>query len=171
MGLRRINLLWILFALQLACAVFFFGDAFFDIVGYPSEFALRQMDQFEFVVSVGLVFSLGFTASELYRLMQAKKRLEMSVRAASGAFQQVLDDAFEAWELTPSEREVALLTIKGMTIAEIAGLRDTKEGTIKAQSTAIYRKARVTNRAQLISYFIEELMGEALVSDANSQAN
>ena len=71
----------------------------------------------------------------------------------------------EAADLTPSERDVAMLSIKGLSIADMAGLRETKEGTIKAQCNAVYRKAGVTGRPQLLSLFIEELMAESLVAD------
>jgi len=37
-------------------------------------------------------------------------------------------------------------------------LRSTSEGTVKAQTNAIYRKAGVTGRPQLLSLFIEDLM-------------
>ena len=50
------------------------------------------------------------------------------------------------------------------SIAEIAALRETKDGTIKAQSNAIYRKSGVAGRAQLVSLFIEELMAEDITS-------
>ena len=53
---------------------------------------------------------------------------------------------------------MALFAIKGMNTAEIADLRQTSQGTVKAQSAAIYRKAGVANRAQLLSLFIDHLM-------------
>ena len=56
-----------------------------------------------------------------------------------------------------------MFAIKGMSLQEIAALRDTSEGTVKAQTNAIYRKAGVKGRAQLLSLFVEDLMGEALV--------
>ena len=40
-------------------------------------------------------------------------------------------------------------------------MRGTSEGTVKAQSNAIYRKAGVTGRTQLLSLFLEDLMGDA----------
>ena len=46
----------------------------------------------------------------------------------------------------------------GPTRSEIARLRATSEGTVKAQTNAIYRKAGVTGRPQLLSLFIEDLM-------------
>lgn len=60
--------------------------------------------------------------------------------------------------LTPAEKDVALFAIKGMSIAEIAMLRETSEGTVKAQTNAIYRKAGVSGRSQLLSLFIDDLM-------------
>ena len=70
----------------------------------------------------------------------------------------VLAERFDEWGLTKAEKDVALFAIKGMSTAEIAGLRATSEGTIKAQTNAIYRKAGVTGRPQLLSLFIEDLM-------------
>ena len=60
--------------------------------------------------------------------------------------------------LTPAERDVAWFTLKGFTNAEIARFRDTSEGTVKAQSYQIYRKAGVAGRPQLLSMFIEDLL-------------
>jgi DNA-binding NarL/FixJ family response regulator len=47
-----------------------------------------------------------------------------------------------------------------MSIAEIATLRNTSEGTVKAQTNAIYRKAGVSGRPQLLSVFIDDLLEE-----------
>ena len=41
--------------------------------------------------------------------------------------------------LSPAERDVALFQIKGLSVAEIAALRGTSEGTVKAQAAAIVR--------------------------------
>jgi DNA-binding CsgD family transcriptional regulator len=70
----------------------------------------------------------------------------------------LLEERFGEWALTPPERDVALFAIKGMSTAEIAMLRMTSEGTVKAQTNAIYRKAGVSGRPQLLSLFIDDLM-------------
>jgi DNA-binding CsgD family transcriptional regulator len=69
-----------------------------------------------------------------------------------------MDEMFVLWGLTPAEQDVALFAVKGFTTAEIAGLRGVSEGTIKAQTNAIYRKAGVSGRAQLLSLFIDQLV-------------
>lgn len=53
-------------------------------------------------------------------------------------------------KLPKAERAEALLLINGMSNAEIARMRDTRAGTIKDQSAAIYRKAGVNSCADLI---------------------
>jgi DNA-binding CsgD family transcriptional regulator len=74
---------------------------------------------------------------------------------------EVLEEKFSEWSLTPAERDVALFAIKGLSTAEIAGVRSTSEGTVKAQTNAIYRKAGVSGRPQLLSLFIEDLIDAA----------
>ena len=69
-----------------------------------------------------------------------------------------MQSRFTDWGLTSAERDVALFAIKGMSTQEIAVLRGTAEGTVKAQTNAIYRKAAVSGRSQLLSLFIEDLM-------------
>ena len=71
-----------------------------------------------------------------------------------------MHERFDAWGLTAAEQDVALFAIKGLNTAEIAALRNTSEGTVKAQTNAIYRKAGVTGRPQLLSLFIDDLLDE-----------
>ena len=57
-----------------------------------------------------------------------------------------------------------MFAIKGLSTREIAELRDTSEGTVKAQTNAIYKKAGVSGRSQLLSLFIDDLMSDVLVA-------
>lgn len=155
--------LWGLLGLQTFCAFFFVLDVAADIFASESALGGVYHEAFEFVVVVALVLGIAFTGREIRKVLQRQQRMESQLKAAAGAFAELLDEHFEAWALTDSERDVALLAIKGLSIAEIASIRRTKEGTIKAQCTAIYRKAGVTGRPQLLSLFIEELMAEGLV--------
>jgi DNA-binding CsgD family transcriptional regulator len=97
----------------------------------------------------------------LRRAILDRNRAQLVLRRASSAFMQVLHERLAEWGLTPAEKDVALFAIKGMSLAEIAVLRNTSEGTIKAQTNAIYRKAGVSGRAQLISLFIDDLIDQS----------
>ena len=57
---------------------------------------------------------------------------------------------------------MALFSVKGLSTQQIAEMRNTSEGTVKAQTNAIYRKADVSGRPQLLSLFIDDLMNDAL---------
>jgi DNA-binding CsgD family transcriptional regulator len=65
---------------------------------------------------------------------------------------------FSEWSLTTAEREVGLLILKGMSYKEIAVMRDVSEKTIRQQTHAIYRKAKLSGRAALSAYFLEDLL-------------
>lgn len=77
----------------------------------------------------------------------------------SAAFMGMLTARFKEGELTAAEMAVALFAIKGLNVPEIAQRRETSEGTVKAQTAAIYRKSGVTGRPQLLSLFIDDMMG------------
>lgn len=63
------------------------------------------------------------------------------------------------WELTASEKEVALLLLKGLSLKEIAEIRKTSEKTARAQSTAVYEKSGLAGRSELAAFFLEDLLG------------
>jgi len=111
---------------------------------------------------IGLILGMVVSATLMVRSLKRQRAAEASLRLASGAFMDVLQERFAEWELTPAEKDVALFSIKGLSTADIAGLRSTSEGTVKAQTNAIYRKAGVSGRPQLLSLFIDELMGDPI---------
>jgi DNA-binding CsgD family transcriptional regulator len=88
---------------------------------------------------------------------------EQALRAATGAFVELVDDRFTEWGLTPTERDVAIVAVKGLNLFAIARLRTTSEGTIKAQTNAIYRKAGFIGRPQLLRLFVDDLMSDGIL--------
>ena len=152
-----------LLVVQAGCAIFFLFDVVADLRGSGLLGNETVHHGIELVAVAALILGIGMTALEIRRIGDRQRRVEAQLRVASGAFLELLNEHFDLWALTPSERDVALLSIKGLSIADIARIRQTKEGTIKAQCNAIYSKAGVTGRQQLLSLFIEELMNDQLV--------
>jgi DNA-binding CsgD family transcriptional regulator len=152
-----------IFLVQAICAVFFVSDILSSIFGLrttPISWQSREM--IEMGAALGLILGLVLGALALRRTLRERNSAREGLRRASGAFMDLLEESFAQWGLTPAERDVALFAIKGMSTAEIAVLRVTSEGTVKAQTNAIYRKAGVTGRPQLLSLFIEDLMRDDL---------
>lgn len=70
---------------------------------------------------------------------------------------QSIDEQFEDWGFSESEKEVARLLIKGLSNKEISEVRGTSEKTIKAQITSIFKKSNLKNRSELMAFFLEDL--------------
>ena len=149
---------------QFVCAVFFVWDIVSSVLGLRSQPINWQLREFiEIGAAVGLILGLVLGAIALHRITRERNFATEGLRRASGAFMELLQERFIEWGLTPAEKDVALFAIKGMSLAEIARLRATSEGTVKAQTNAIYRKAGVSGRPQLLSLFIEDLMRDDLL--------
>ena len=70
----------------------------------------------------------------------------------------VIDRQFVAWSLSPAEREIASLLLKGLSHKEIATLRQVSEATVRQQARGVYRKAGVDGRHELAAFFLEGLL-------------
>lgn len=144
---------------QLVCSVFFVSEivlTIFNVRARPISWQTREL--MEIGATIGLILGTVIGGFYLRNSLRRTARAEQKLKAASGAFMDVMEERFDDWGLTPAERDVALFAIKGMSIQEIAALRQTSEGTVKAQTNAIYRKAGVSGRPQLLSLFIEDLL-------------
>jgi DNA-binding CsgD family transcriptional regulator len=71
---------------------------------------------------------------------------------------EAIDNQFTRWSLSPAEREIALLLLKGLSHKEIAEVRSTIETTIRQQALAVYRKSGLRSRAELSAFFLEDLL-------------
>lgn len=158
----RRTVLVIVVLVQLLCALFFISDIVLSMLGLmllPGSWGLHEVLEISAVLS--LTIGLWMAILALVRAQRDHRIASERLRRASGAFLTLLSERFEEWGLTPAERDVALFALKGLSTAEIATMRATSEGTVKAQTNAIYRKAGVNGRGQLLSLFIEDLMDEA----------
>jgi DNA-binding CsgD family transcriptional regulator len=147
--------------LQTLAAVFFVGDAVGDMLVEPtSSHAI-----FESLVAVALVMGVVFGGMELRRALERMREQQAALAIASGALYDVIRADFATWGLTAAEEDVAFLALKGIDAAEIAEMRGSAQGTVRAQLTKVYAKAGVSNRAQFAALFVEDLLGGRLVPE------
>lgn len=140
------------------CALYFIYDVLRDAREADSLHLLPEI-----AATVGLVIGIAVEVSVLMSMLRRQQRMEKGLGVAAGALAELMEDYFTTWSLTPSEQDIATFTIKGYSIAEIAKLRGSAEGTIKTHLNAIYRKAGVPGRAQLVSLMVEDLLRAPLV--------
>lgn len=152
----------ILIAVQVACAVFFTIDSLGDVSALGgSPFTWHA--GIELVATLSLLIAIGVEARVLLRLLRREAHMVRSLSAAARGLADLMEELFATWGLTPAEQDVATFLIKGSDIAEIARLRGSAEGTVKAHLNAIYRKAGVSGRPALVSLLLEDLMVDPLL--------
>jgi len=81
-----------------------------------------------------------------------------SAEAAIDGLGRAIDAQFTSWHLTPTEREVALMLLKGYGHKEIAGLTGRSERTVRQHAGVVYEKAGIAGRAELAAFFLNDLM-------------
>lgn len=154
----------LVFGLALLFGLMMLLEEAIEVFGFHHVEDHFVMEVIEIVVLVSLILCIAFAAFEGYRMWRYQKTLEFKINRASGAFQDMLDAHFDRWSFTAAEKDVTRLILKGCSIAEISEIRDAKQGTVKAQTNAIYKKSGFAGKTQLLSAFLEELSDGASVN-------
>jgi len=81
-----------------------------------------------------------------------------SADAALAGFSHAIDERFERWGLTATEREVALMLLKGRSHKQIAYETGRSERTVRQHAVAVYQKSGLSGRAELAAFFLDDLM-------------
>ncbi|MGZ8781272.1 MAG: response regulator transcription factor [Thermoanaerobaculia bacterium] len=100
----------------------------------------------------------GELTADLAVARREAERFREEAREALRGLGEAIDRQFGRWELTPAEREVGLLLLKGLSHKEVAAARSTSETTIRQQALSIYRKSGLRSRSELSAFFLEDLL-------------
>jgi len=161
---RKLAGLAVTIVLQAIATVFFLADAVADIAtGNSARVSLHQ--GMELLIAFSLVAGVLTGTWYMKSLLAHARRHEEALAVARGALADLIESRFATWKLTAAEREVALFALKGCDVAEIAQLRQSAPGTVRAQLSRVYAKAGVTGQAMLMSLFVEDLLD---VADGNA---
>jgi len=71
---------------------------------------------------------------------------------------EAMDEQLDAWGLTPTEKETALLLLKGRSHKDAARLCHRSERTVRQHAVNVYRKSGLAGRAELAAFFLEDLL-------------
>lgn len=153
---RRATVLAGVIILQALCAVFFIGDVLTDMRegAHLNDTLLAAESVAAMALSGGVIFLM----IELRRLLTRMSDMDAGLKVAQGQLAEVMDDLFDDWNLTAAERDIAMMICKGLDNDEIARVRQTAAGTVRAQVTSIYAKSGAHGRSQFLSLFLDELM-------------
>jgi DNA-binding CsgD family transcriptional regulator len=101
---------------------------------------------------------LAESAQESERLGRERQEWEDRTADLLAGLASAISDQFEAWALTPTERKVALMLLKGLSHKRIARNTKTSDRTVRQHSVTVYRKSGLAGRAELAGFFLEALI-------------
>lgn len=81
-----------------------------------------------------------------------------SAQRALEGMGRAIDRQFQLWQLTPAEREVALMLLQGFGHKEIAARTGRSERTVRQHGVTVYEKSGLAGRAELAAFFLQDLM-------------
>lgn len=123
----------------------------------------------EFLATLGLGVAFVLIRLDLRRMASDHRADRDRLHAIRSDFDRMLQQRFRDWALSPAEIDVALLTVRGLKIAEIAKMRHATPGTVKSQLSTIFRKSGVSTRTELVAGFIDELLDLAALPERTDQ--
>lgn len=144
---------------QLLVTTLFVYNSFSSLMGlqpFPVQWEAREI--LEGATALVLLTTSGITIYQFWHVFKDYGTVKSQLSIVSAAATNIVEQQFEDWNLSASEALVATYILKGMSNNEIAQLTGKKEGTIKSQCNAVFRKSGLKNRSQLNSYFFEFLI-------------
>ena len=112
----------------------------------------------EILATALLYFAFYQSSRQLLLQRAAIGRMKERLAGVRSEFAGLVDQRFHEWGLSPAETEIALLTVKGVRISEIAEMRDCCEGTVKSHLTSIFKKSGVSSRPELLAHFVDDFL-------------
>ncbi|WP_353229982.1 hypothetical protein [Novosphingobium sp.] len=158
---RKTLILALVLVFQVLAATFFAVDVASDI----ASTGLGAHLIVELAATLALVAGVVIGASQVRAMIMRARADDTLIAAAKGAMSALIRQRFAEWALTGAEADVALFAIKGFSVAEIAQLRGSAHGTVRAQLTHIYAKAGTTSQTGLIAGFMDDLVDGAGLGD------
>ncbi len=160
----RVLLVFVLFATILGGGIDLFLDA---PESWTSAHALYEMALIVAAMVTSVLLWRGWWRSRQTlvetRHMLAERAAERdawraSAEVALAGLGHAIDERFTAWGLTPAERDVALLILKGRSHKQIAFTTGRSEKTVRQHAVAVYQKSGLNGRAELAAFFLEDIL-------------
>jgi DNA-binding CsgD family transcriptional regulator len=102
--------------------------------------------------------SLAEAAKSLEAQKAERDAWHNSARTALEGLGRAIDAQFTTWQLTATEREVALLLLKGHGHKQIAAMTGRSERTVRQHAVAVYEKSGLRGRSELAAFFLEAVL-------------
>jgi len=102
------------------------------------------------------IFAIGFITAVRHKV--GVKRSGEALAPLRTNDDHRFDRFAERYRLSPTEKEITLYLLKGLSHREIADLRNTREHTVRQQAQGVYAKTDVHSKAELSALFFEDMI-------------
>lgn len=102
--------------------------------------------------------SLADVRATLAARQSERDHWQALARNALRGLGEAMDRQFDAWALTPAEKETAMFLLKGYSHKEVAALTSRSERTVRQHAVSVYRKSGLGGRAELAAFFFEDML-------------
>jgi DNA-binding CsgD family transcriptional regulator len=149
---------------SLLISLLFFGwdivDDVFDHISNNTYYSSSEIIHltFELLALIALLYSLRLVKSYSDSLKVRTIDAEATVAIFKEGTDTLLRKRLAEVKLSKAEKEITICILKGLSPSEIAEVRSTAVGTVKTQTTSIYRKLGVKSRSELLSELIHDVL-------------
>lgn len=122
----------------------------------------------------GMVLLKSRLHREISDFSNFKKEAEewrSQARRYTEGLSHAIENQLTKWKLSPAEKEIAFLLLKGLSLKEISDLRQTSEKTTRTQAMSIYAKAGISGRTELSAFFLEDLFTPTQLPNQSQSTN
>lgn len=141
-----------------------FNEQIESLLNTPYRWAIYITLVCVLLIVILFIFKLQSVSREI-RLQKSLKRVELEnqlnkekLEEKINGISKHIEQEFIKWKLSATEKEIALMLLKGLTFKEIAKARCKSERTVRQQAGAIYAKSSLASRSDLAAYFLEDFM-------------
>lgn len=161
--MEKMTLIIFFFAAKIIACGFFIFDVADDLQNrIMSTTPYGNGEIIHLAFEILAVFALGsgiyVTSQFIILLREGQQSAELALSFLRKDFDGLVRQKFLKWALTPAEKDISILLLKGLGTAEISEMRSTKLGTVKLQVHKILQKAGAKNRAEFMSLFIDDFL-------------
>lgn len=108
--------------------------------------------------------------SELFNSNTEAEKWKKEHLATISGIGHAIDLQLTEWGLSPTEKEIALFLLKGLSFREISEIRGTNEKTVRQQALKVYEKSNLSGRTELSAFFLEDMLQPISNTKENSLA-
>lgn len=159
---------WIIAAILFSIAILTSVDIYNDYFQGVALWHILIESTIAFIALMGVYFVLK-GHFRLQRSLEKEQKFSNEFQAEAKKWRRVsktyleglsveIENQLDHWELTDAEKDVTFLLLKGLSIKEIANIRNTSTKTVRTQTNAIYSKSGLAGRSELSAFFLEDLL-------------